>query len=306
MSYVLLILGFFLLVKGADIFVDGASGIARFFKIPSLVIGLTIVSIGTSAPEAAVSITAGLQGSNDIALGNIVGSNIFNTAVVIGICALIKPISIDNQIVKKDFPFMLISSIVATMLAFNGMISRIDGVILLGMFIFFMVYVIKYAMANKTQYKDEAKKINLPLQIIKSIIGAGLIVVGGDLVVDGAKTIALSFNISEAVIGLTVVAVGTSLPELVTSIVAAKKGESDIAIGNVVGSNIFNMLFILGISSAITPIPTNFNSLIDLFTFIGVAVFTFIFAKLKGKIEKAPAMILVISYIVYTGYLLIR
>ena len=306
MDYLILFFGFLLLVKGADLFVDGASGIARFFKIPSLVIGLTIVSIGTSAPEAAVSITAALQGSNGIALGNIIGSNIFNTAMVIGICALIKPISIDKNIVKKDFPFMLCTSVVAAFLMFNGVLSRLDGVVLLLLFACFMGYIIKFALDNKSDASEDEKKPNLVKASIFSLIGVCAIIWGGDLVVASAKNIALGFGISEAVIGLTVVAIGTSLPELVTSIVAAKKGESDIAIGNVIGSNIFNLLFILGLSSTITPIASQMSSVIDIAVFISISLFVYLFAKAKGKITRAPATILVLSYVAYTAYLLIK
>ncbi len=306
MEYIILVVGFIFLVKGADWFVDGASGIARYFKIPSLVIGLTIVSIGTSAPEAAVSITAALQGNNGIALGNIIGSNIFNTAVVIGVCALIKPICIDKNIVKKDFPFMLVSALIATLLMMNGILSRLDGLVLLALFVFFMSYVIRYGLKNKTESSEDDEPINIGKAIIISLIGIVVIVFGGDLVVNSATTIANSFGVSQAVIGLTVVAIGTSLPELVTSIVAARKGESDIAIGNVIGSNIFNLLFILGLSSTITPILSDANSIIDIAVFISVGIFTYIFAKTKGKINRAPATILIITYIGYTAYLLIR
>ena len=306
MEYIVLIIGFIFLVKGADLFVDGASGIARYFKIPSLVIGLTIVSIGTSTPEAAVSITAALQGNNGIALGNIIGSNIFNTAVVIGVCALIKPICIDKNIVKKDFPFMLVSAIIASLLMMNGILSRFDGLILLALFVFFMSYVIIYGLKNKTEAKEEDEPINIGKSIVVSLIGIVIIVLGGELVVDSATTIANSFHVSQAVIGLTVVAIGTSLPELVTSIVAARKGESDIAIGNVIGSNIFNLLFILGLSTTITPIVSNSNSLIDIIVFIAIGIFTYIIAKLKGQVNRWPAVILISSYIAYTAYLLIR
>ena len=306
MVYLILIVGFLLLVKGADLFVDGASKIAKFFGVPSLVIGLTIVSIGTSAPEAAVSITAALGGSNDIALGNIIGSNIFNTAVVIGMCALIKPIAVDKQIIKKDFPVMIITSIIAMGLLFNGVVDFKDGIILLIAFTLYMTYVIRFGIQNKVKEDETEEKPNMTKAIIISIIGVVAIVLGGDLVVDSAKTIARSFNLSEAVIGLTVVAVGTSLPELVTSIVAARKGESDIAIGNVVGSNIFNLLFILGLSTIITPINVTINSVYDIAIFISIAVFVFIISKLKGVISRAPAIALLVSYICYTGYILVR
>ena len=306
MSYLILLIGFAFLVKGANFFVDGASGIAKIFKIPSLVIGLTIVSIGTSLPEAAVSISAGLQGSNDIALGNVVGSNIFNIAVVVGICALIKPITIDKQLARKEIPFMLISSIIALLLIIDGTIGLVDSIVLLVLFVLFMWYVVRYAMKNKTKSEETDSTTPLLRSILFTVFGAMLIIFGGQFVVNSAKEIALSFHISEAVIGLTVVAVGTSLPELVTSIVAARKGESEIAIGNVVGSNIFNLLFILGSTSMITPISVATNSMIDLGVFIGLGVFVYVFAKIKGKIHRVPAGILVASYVLYTAYIILR
>lgn len=306
MDYIFLIIGFVLLVKGADFFVDGASDIARFFKIPSLVIGLTIVSIGTSAPEAAVSITAGFRGSNGIALGNVIGSNIFNVAMVLGICALIKPICVDKNIISKDYPFVIASSVLVIFLISDGQVNRIDGLILFILFLSYMAYVVSFALKNKTENHDSEGKVNLVKSVIFSIGGAVGIVYGGEFVVNGATNIAERFGISDAVIGLTVIAIGTSLPELVTSIVAARKGESDIAVGNVVGSSIFNILFILGLSSMLTPIVTDTFSIVDISVLTGMLVFAFVFMKFKDKLERVPAGMLVASYFIYTGYLLIR
>lgn len=306
MQYLFLIIGFFLLVKGADIFVDGASNIARFFGIPSLIIGLTIVSIGTSAPEASVSLTASFSGSSSISLGNIIGSNIFNTAVVIGICSLIKPIFVDKTILNREFPFLLLSSVVAILLISDGFVSRFDGLILFLLFIIFMSIIILSAIKNKQKTLKDNQNTNLLYSIVVSVIGACAIIFGGDIVVNSAKSIALGFNISENIVGLTIVAIGTSLPELVTSVVAAKKGESDIALGNVIGSSIFNLLFILGGSALILPMPSETTSFYDIIIFTCLLFFVYLTAKKQHYIKKLPAFLLVISYIAFTAYILIR
>lgn len=301
-----LVIGFVLLIKGADFFVEGASDIAKFFGMPSLVIGLTIVSIGTSAPEGAVSITAALSGSNDIAVGNVIGSNIFNTAMVVGICALIKAINVDKQLIKKDFPFMIICSILACILLLDGQVSRTDGFILLCAFVAFMTNVVLYGLKSKSPPLDRNDRPNMLKAGLSCLFGATAIVFGGDFVVTSAQSIALSFHISESVIALTVVALGTSLPELVTSVVAARKGESDIAIGNVIGSNIFNLLFILGISTSICPITPSPTAVIDISVFILIAIFVYLVSRAKGRISAAPGGLLVASYIAYTCYLFVR
>ena len=303
---ILLVLGFLLLIKGADFFVTGASSIARYFKIPSLVIGLTIVSIGTSAPEASVSITAGLSGSNEMALANVLGSNIFNIAVVLGICAIIKPITASKQIVRNEFPFMVFSSVITLVLIYNLSISQFDGLILLVFFALFMAYVVIFAIKNKTETPEEYVKPNILKSTILSLVGVVGIIFGGDLVVNAASDIALSFNLSENLIGLTIVAVGTSLPELVTSLVAAKKGESDIALGNVIGSNIFNLLFILGLSATITPMVVNINSIYDSVILILISLFVFIVSKMRGGVSKLNGYILISSYILFTIYIIMR
>ncbi|MFI3249529.1 MAG: calcium/sodium antiporter [Eubacteriales bacterium] len=304
--YISLVAGFILLVKGADYFVDGASSIAKFFGMPSLVIGLTIVSIGTSAPEGAVSITAALSGSNDIAVGNLIGSNIFNTAVVVGVCAIIHAITVDKQIIKKEFPFMIICSILTGILLLDGVVSRVDGAILFVAFLTYMVNVLIYALKSKAEPSEDTARPNMIRASLTCLIGAAAIVVGGDFVVDAAQQIALSFNLSESVIALTVVALGTSLPELVTSIVAANKGESDIAIGNVIGSNIFNMLFILGLSSMISPITPSATAVIDVSVFILIAISVYLISRAKEKINLISGILLVSTYAVYTAYLFIR
>lgn len=305
MQYIILLIGFILLVKGADIFVDGAKDIARFFKIPSVIIGLTIVSIGTSLPEASVSITAGFLGSNDIALGNVIGSNIFNTAMVLGACAIIKPINSHIQILKRDMPLMFIVSIITVILMLDGMFSRFDAGILLVFFVYFIASLVKEGMKSNEEEEDEGE-INLIKATIFSIIGVVLIKYGGDFVVSSAQNIALSFGISENVVGLTIVAVGTSLPELVTSLVAAKKGESDIALGNVIGSNMFNLLFILGSSAVLTPIAVSTLSVIDMSVFILMAAFAFIMFFKNKILTRMPAIVLLASYVSYMVYVVVR
>lgn len=307
MIYILLFIGFILLIKGADIFVDGASNIAKYFGVPSLIIGLTIVSIGTSAPEAAVSITAALNGSNGIALGNVIGSNIFNTTLVVGFCALVRTIKVKKDTISREFPFLIISSIICAYLVYNGgVVSRFDGLILLIFFVAFMAYIITFALKNRTEVTETTKNIKIFPSIISSLIGVVAIIFGGELVVNSATEIAEIFGLSQTVIGLTVVAIGTSLPELVTSIVAATKGESDIAIGNVIGSNIFNMLFILGSTTVIMPISAPPTAIFDVSIFIVLLIFIYLISKFTGKIKRFPAFLLVLSYFVYTWYILAR
>ena len=255
MNILLLIVGFFVLIKGADLFVDGASSIADYLRIPAVVVGLTIVAFGTSAPEAAVSITAGLSGSNDIAIGNVVGSNIFNVLAVVGISCIIKSMKIDREMIKNEIPYMIGSGLLMCVFAYtNQEISRFEGAIFVFFILLFVYLTVKKAIKGRNDQQVNEPKFSIWMSIIVSIIGLALIIVGGNVVVDSAKQIALSFGMSEMLVGLTIVSIGTSLPELVTSVVAAKKGHSDIAIGNVVGSNIFNILFILGLASLVRPI----------------------------------------------------
>ena len=318
LSFVLLIVGFVLLVKGADFFVDGSSSIAKFMKIPSIVIGLTIVAFGTSAPEAAVSIIAGINGSNDIAVGNVIGSNMFNLLVVLGVSAAIKPVSIDGQIIKKDYPFMLLATIALTVFSFfsffgggNGKsISRTEAFILLALMVIFLYSVITSALRtrkeNAAALEEDKPKYGILKSIIFTVGGLAGIIIGGQFVVDSASDIAIRFGMSETLVGLTIVAIGTSLPELVTSIVAAKKGESDIAIGNVVGSNVFNILFVLAASAAITPMNINGQSLVDLIILMTVTALTYVFCVTQKKINRPEGIILVLMYIGYMTYAIVR
>ena len=271
MMYVLLIVGFILLIKGADFFVDGASSTAKLLKVPSVIIGLTIVAMGTSAPEAAVSISAGLSGSSDIALSNVIGSNIFNLLIVVGVSAIICPMKTEKVILRRDIWWSL-GAAVATLIMMTDMkISGAEGILLLGGMAAYIA-VLVFDARKKRDEGDEVKAMSLLKSIIYIVGGLAAIIIGGDLVVDSACDIAAAFGMSEALIGLTIVAAGTSLPELVTSIVAAKKGDSGLALGNVVGSNIFNILFILGSASALTTINVAPELFIDTAILIGVTL----------------------------------
>ncbi len=309
----MLIIGFAALIKGADWFVDGSSSLARVFQVPGVIIGLTIVALGTSAPELAVSTAAALAGSNEIALSNVVGSNIFNLLCVLGVCAVIKPLPVDTQISKRDFPISILATIFVliatcfktltggglqtmTMDQIAGTVSRGIGLILL---VFFLCYIIMLIMkAKQHSGEDQAAEESSPLKIFLLIlVGIALIIAGGQAVVVSAKEIARAFGMSETLIGLTIVAVGTSLPELVTSIVAARKGETGMAVGNVVGSNIFNMLFILGVSSAIHPISVNVASLWDMVILIGISLLSLLFGLTKKQINRAEGLIMLLVYV---------
>lgn len=315
LQVVLLIVGFVLLIKGADLFVDGASSIAKNLKIPAIVIGLTIVAFGTSAPEAAVSITAAISGSNDIAMGNVIGSNLFNLLMVTGIAALFGAVPVEKTVLKRDFPLSIIAGVVLFLLAFDKILgkgilelSRIDGIILLVFFAAFLWFNISDAMKHKAENADaeigEVK--SMPKSIIFSIIGVAGIIVGGRLTVNAATELALFMGISETLVGLTVVAIGTSLPELVTSVVAIRKGEDDIAIGNVLGSNIFNIFFVLGASCAIHTITVDILSIYDTIILTAVQLILLaVFAKTK-KTTKPIGIGMIITYAIYTAYIIMR
>lgn len=314
MAYILLIIGFILLVKGADYFVDGSSSIAQIFHIPTVIIGLTIVAFGTSAPEAAVSITAALKGQNDIAMGNVIGSNIFNTLVVVGGCAMIKPLHVENSILKKDFPFSILVTVALFILGadvffygnIGNVLSRSDGLVLILFFVIFIYSMISSALKSEKKEEEQPPKYSLGKGILIALIGIVGIIVGGQLVVNSASDIAISFGLSETLVGLTIVAVGTSLPELVTSLVAAKKGDSDIAMGNVVGSNIFNILLVLALSASIHPINVNILCIYDLIILLGISILTYIFAWTKRSVGRVEGGILVVLYILYMIYIIMR
>ena len=304
MEYVLLIVGFVLLIKGADFFVEGSSSLAQILKVPSVIIGLTIVAMGTSAPEASVSINAALAGSNDIAISNIIGSNIFNGLVVVGICAFLSSFQTNSDILKRDMPLNILITLILCFMFLDGKLNRIEGCILLAGMILYIAIMIYHAIKNKEEGNPE-KILSLPKSILYIIAGLAAVIFGGDLVVDKACIIATNFGISQNFIGLTIVAVGTSLPELVTSIVATKKGDSGLALGNAIGSNLFNILFILGFSAIISPLQVLNESIIDCVILLASSVLLFIFAKTKQQMSKIEGGICIVLYLTYIIYLTI-
>lgn len=305
MDFILLLVGFVLLIKGADYFVEGSSSLAKIFKIPAVIIGLTIVAMGTSAPEASVSLNAALAGNNDIAISNVVGSNIFNSMVVVGVCAFLKSFVVDKDISNRDLPINLFISIVLAFMIFDGTLSRVEGIVLfIGILIYIGIMVMS-ALKNRSEGED-FEQLPLWKSVLFIICGLATVIFGGDMVVDSASAIALMFGLSQNFIGLTIIAIGTSLPELVTSVVATRKGESGLALGNAVGSNIFNILFILGMSASISPLHVAGESIIDAFILIAIAVLLLVFAKTKGKMEKKEGFFCILVYIVFTAYLFIR
>ena len=304
---VLLLVGFLFLIKGSDFFVDGASSIASHLKIPTIIVGLTIVAFGTSAPEAAVSITSSLTGSNAMAVSNVIGSNLFNMLMIIGIAALLSNLLMEKSVLKKDLPFLVAITLLFAIFIFIGWdITNLEGIILLIILAGYIIYLIRGSKKSKNANDVEAAKFTLPKSIILIIIGLAGIIIGGDLVVDSASAIAIALGMSETLVGLTIVAIGTSLPELVTSITALKKGENQLVIGNVIGSNIFNILFVLGASSAISRIPLDSSMLIDVLFMMGVTILCFIFGKTQDKYDKKEGVILIALFIAYMAFAILR
>ena len=297
-----------LLIKGADIFVDGASNVAYNFNIPTVIVGLTIVAFGTSAPEAAVSITSAFAGTNAISLGNVVGSNIFNILGVVGTAALLGTLTVDKVLIKRDFPFLVVSTIGLLIIAYLfGEISQICGIIFLIIIIAYVYYLVKKAREDKEAMSEEIEvKLTIPKAALYIVIGIIGIIIGSDLVVDGASYIASVFGLSDALIGLTIVAIGTSLPEFVTSITALKKGDNGIVVGNVLGSSIFNILFILGISSAIMPMPIAPDMVFDILIMTIVTIIGAIFTYTKSEVDKKEGLVLVILFILYMAFVILR
>lgn len=310
----ILLVGFVLLIKGADFFVEGSSAVAKKLRIPSIIVGLTIVAMGTSMPELAVSVTAALAGNNEIAVSNVVGSNVFNLMVVCGACALFAPLAINKSTLKSDFPLSIGCAVLLLVMGVIGMeVGRIDGVILLVIFITYIAILVRQALKARATNKVEkeasqegGKDIPVWLCIIYIVGGIAAIKFGGDFVVDGASTIADKLGMSQTLIGLTVVAVGTSLPELVTSIVASRKNEVDMALGNVIGSNIFNILLILGTAGAITPMAFIKDNIVDIIVLIAVSLLVYVFAWTKQKLEKKEGIIMLLIYFAYMVYACIR
>lgn len=318
LAILFLVIGFVFLVKGADIFVEGSSSIAKKFKVPSIIIGLTIVAMGTSLPEAAVSVTASIANKNALAVSNVIGSNIFNLMMVIGVCAIMTPVAVNKATLKRDFPFSVICAILLLVLGLIGPMSlgHADGVIFLILFAGFIGLMIRSAMkaskegnavaSEEIEAAEEIKIMPVWKSLLFIVIGAVGIIIGGDVVVDSASNIAAKFGMSQTLIGLTIVSVGTSLPELVTSIVAARKNEVDMALGNAIGSNVFNILMVLGIASAISPISIITENIIDLCVLIAFTVCVWIFAGSKKKIGRVEGFCMVALYAAYAVYIIIR
>ncbi len=305
-NLILLLSGFFFLVKGADLFVDGSSSVAKIFKIPSVIIGLTIVSIGTSLPEAAVSITSSLQGSYDLSIANVIGSNLFNLLVVVGASALICPFVVDRMIMKRDFPICIGLTILLAIMLLDNTLSRLEAGILFILFVAYIILLVVSALKDRHDSDSEDKPMPVGKSLIFILLGGIGIVLGGTFTVDSAKFFAREFGMSEMLIGLTVVALGTSLPELVTSIVAAKKGESEIALGNVVGSCIFNIMFILGMSGLVHPLFCGKEALIDTAILIGVNILMYIACVTSKRASRPEGAVCVALYLIYVAYTILR
>ena len=305
MEYVLLLIGFLFLIKGADFFVEGSSSLARILKIPSTIIGLTIVAMGTSAPEASVSINAALAGSNDIAISNVIGSNIFNGLVVVGVCAVLAAFQTDKSILKRDMPLNILITVLLLLMFLDGHLSRTEGVLLLAAMVLYLYFMVRSALKNREQ-GDAIRTLSLPFSLLYISGGLAAVIFGGDLVVDKACLIANSWGVSQNFIGLTIVAIGTSLPELVTSIVATRKGDSGLALGNAIGSNLFNIMFILGMSAVISPLTVLNESVIDCIILAVSAVFLYLFARSEEKMSRWEGGVCILLYVAYTIYLFIR
>ena len=315
LSFVMLVIGFVLLVWGADKFVEGASALARKMGVSPLLVGLTIVAFGTSMPELAVSVTAALRGANEIAVGNVVGSNIFNLLVVAGLSAVICPLVMDKMLLRRDWPLSIFAAVLLLVaIAPDHVIARWEGAVLLVIFAVILSRQIKAALNDRAQLaaaeaeaaEEAAEMTKSPVMIwVNIVLGLACIVLGGQLAVNGATGIARMFGLSETLIGLTIVAIGTSLPELVTSIVAARKGQNEIAMGNVIGSNLFNILLILGVSAVITPIPVQATSILDCLFLITISVVFYLPAR-KGKLGRLPGAVMAAMYVAYTAYLIMR
>lgn len=319
---VCLVIGFVLLIKGADFFVEGSSSVAKRLHVPSIIIGLTIVAMGTSLPETAVSVSASITGNNELAVSNVVGSNIFNLMVVIGVCAILANVDVAKETITRDIPLSLICAGLLAILGISGIadksgmtLGHLDGVILMAFFAGYILYMVKIALkASREGQKveieggsdEEIKMISLPLSIVYIVGGIIAIAFGGDLTVDAASRIASDMGMSQTLIGLTIVSIGTSLPELVTSIVAARKNEVDMALGNAIGSNVFNILMVLGIASAISPISLIRENIIDLCVLIVFTVCVWIFSATKRRIGRVEGICMIAFYAAYAVYIVIR
>ncbi len=301
---ILIVLGVVLVLTGADRLTEGASALARKMNIPEIIIGLTIVAAGTSAPELFVSLVSALKGTPDLAVGNVVGSNTMNAMLIVGCAAMVAPMVISRSTVKKDIPFSVGASVLLILLAFDSFMSRIDGIILLIGFAVFMAYTLLQAKKGQVEDAGEVKQINPWLSTLYVVLGLAMLVAGSNLFVDSASSVAYALDVSEGVVGLTVVAGGTSLPELATSVVAARKGQSAIAIGNVIGSNVFNILLILGLTATISPLQIEGITTIDMAVMLLSVALVWLFSFTKFTVERWEGALLVVGYLAYLGWLI--
>lgn len=308
LQFVLLVVGFVLLIKGADWFVEGASKIADKFGIPQIVIGLTIVAMGTSLPEAAVSISAAVKGSADITIGNVVGSNILNVLIILGLTAVIRAVAVKKNTIRFEIPFTIaITVLLAVLGLFDNQVGRMDGVVLWVCFIGYLAYLLWVSKTDKDaieEVPEAGEKESVLKMIFMVVIGVALIVAGSNISVDAATAIAMGFGMSERLVGLTIVALGTSLPELVTSVTAAIKGKADIAVGNIVGSNVFNILFVVGTTALITTVPYAANFMIDSITAVAAMVLLLLCVLPKKRLGRVGGVLLLAGYLGYFVYLI--
>jgi len=304
LDIVLIVIGVAMVLGGADRLTEGASALARRMNVPEIVIGLTIVAAGTSAPELFVSVVSALKGTPDLAVGNVVGSNTMNAMLIVGCAAMVAPMVISRSTVQKDIPFSVAASVLMMVIAADGFLGRFDGIILLTGFVAFMAYTLWQAKQGQVETVTEVKPLKPWLSVLYVVVGLACLVVGSDLFVESASDLALSLGISEGVVGLTVVAGGTSLPELATSVVAARKGQSAIAIGNVIGSNVFNILLILGTTAVISPLHIEGITLVDLLMMLGSVSLVWLFSRTRYTVERWEGAVLVGGYMVYLCWLL--
>lgn len=298
LQFVLLVVGFVLLIKGADIFVDGAGAIARKFNIPQLIIGLTIVAMGTSAPEAAVSLTAAFKGSADITIGNVVGSNIMNILVILGVTAAITPLAVAKSSIRIEIPFMLFITVVLLLQGLDGTVSLVDGLVLVALFIVYLSYLF-WSAKHSNEPAEDIKELPIGLAIAATLGGLVLVVVGSNITVEAATKIARFFGMSDRFIGLTIVALGTSLPELATSITAARKHNADMAMGNIIGSNVFNILFVVALSALVIPIPFAAAFRFDMAVAIGAVVLMWVCSVRKQQLTRIGGLLMLAGYLAY-------
>ena len=304
LDIVIIIIGVAMVLKGADFLTEGAAALARRVNIPEIVIGLTIVAAGTSAPELFVSLVSALKGTPDLAVGNVVGSNTMNCMLIVGCAAMVAPMTISRSTVKKDIPFAVGASVLLMLLALNSFLGRFDGILLLAGFVSFMVYSLRQAKNGQGDATTEEKQQNPWLSVLYIVLGLVGLVIGSNLFVDHASSLALALGISEGVVGLTVVAGGTSLPELATSVVAARKGQSAIAIGNVIGSNVFNILLILGLTATISPLQIEGITTIDMAVMLISVTLVWLFSFTRYTVERWEGAALVGGYLVYLAWLI--